>query len=40
MGTIVGLLILAIIDIQLKRKSGLHLHQWIAKKYRDYQKSK
>ncbi len=35
MGTIIGLLILAGIDIFLKRKTGLHLHQWIAKKYRD-----
>jgi hypothetical protein len=40
MGTIIGLLILAVIDVQLKRNSGLHLHQWIAKKYSDYQKNK
>ncbi len=31
MGTIIGLLILAGIDVYLRRKTGLHLHQWIAK---------
>ncbi|PQJ46180.1 hypothetical protein BTO00_08745 [Vibrio campbellii] len=32
MGTVIGLLILAGIDFLLKGKTGLHLHQWIAKK--------
>ncbi|EDP59633.1 hypothetical protein AND4_10764 [Vibrio sp. AND4] len=40
MGTIIGLLILAGIDMYLKRKTGLHLHQWIAKKIRDSQNNK
>lgn len=40
MGTIIGLLILAGVDTILKRKTGLHLHQWIAKKYRDSQHNK
>lgn len=33
MGTVVGLIILAAIDISLKKKTGLHLNQWIANKY-------
>ncbi|CAE6923935.1 hypothetical protein ACP3VW_16115 [Vibrio sp. DNB22_17_1] len=40
MGTVIGLLILAGVDVYLKRKTGLHVHQWIAKKYSDYQKNK
>ncbi|WP_260115544.1 hypothetical protein [Vibrio sp. SS-MA-C1-2] len=40
MGTVIGLLILALIDVQLKRKTGLHMHQWIAQKYSDYLKNK
>jgi hypothetical protein len=33
MGTIVGFVILAAIDWYLVRKTKLHIHQWIAKKY-------
>ncbi|ELU51227.1 hypothetical protein [Vibrio campbellii] len=39
MGTIIGILILAGIDYLLKRKTGLHLHQWIAKKIKNSEKS-
>ena len=40
MGTIIGLLILAGVDVFLKRQTGLHLHQWIAKKYKESQGKK
>jgi hypothetical protein len=40
MGTIIGLLILAGINLLVKRQTGLHLHQWIAKKYKDSQDKK
>ncbi|CAK1850417.1 hypothetical protein [Vibrio crassostreae] len=33
MGTIIGLVILAAIDWYLVRKTGLHIHQCISKKY-------
>ncbi|GAL31252.1 hypothetical protein JCM19239_3150 [Vibrio variabilis] len=36
MGTIVGLVILAVVDWYLVRKTGLHIHQWVSKKYNDY----
>ena len=40
MGTVIGLVILAVVDTYLKRKTGLHLHQWIAKKYQESQDAK
>jgi hypothetical protein len=40
MGTIIGLLVLAGVDVLLKRKTGLQLHQWIARKYSDHQDNK
>jgi hypothetical protein len=40
MGTIIGLLILAGINLLVKRQTGLHLHQWIAKKIQDSQNKK
>ena len=36
MGTIIGLAVLATIDWYLFRKTGLHIHQLIAKKYAEY----
>lgn len=36
MGTVIGLVILAAIDWYLFRKTGLHIHQWISKKYAAY----
>ena len=33
MGTVIGLVILAAIDWYLFRKTGLHIHKWISKKY-------
>ncbi len=40
MGTIIGLVILAVIDWYLVRKTGFHIHQWIAKKYEEYVQGK
>jgi hypothetical protein len=40
MGTIIGLLILAGISVFLQRQTGLHLHEWIAKKYKESQDKK
>ena len=40
MGTIIGLIILATVDVLLKRKTGLHIHQWVSKKYSAYLESK
>ncbi|MDO6684471.1 MULTISPECIES: hypothetical protein [unclassified Agarivorans] len=40
MGTVIGLLILAGVDVYLKRRTGLHLHQWITKKFKERQDSK
>ncbi|MGR3024831.1 hypothetical protein [Vibrio vulnificus] len=36
MGTIIGLAVLAAIDWYLVRKTGLHIHQLVAKKYAEY----
>jgi len=36
MGTIIGLVILAAIDWYLVRKTRLHIHEWISKKYEEY----
>ena len=36
MGTLIGLAVLAAIDWYLFRKTGLHIHQLIAKKYAEY----
>ncbi len=36
MGTIIGLVVLAAIDWYLVRKTGLHIHQLISKKYAEY----
>lgn len=36
MGTIVGLVILAALDWYLVRKTGLHIHQLIAKKLAEH----
>jgi len=33
MGTVVGILVLAFIAYLIKKNTGLHLHQWISKKY-------
>ncbi|TDR74763.1 hypothetical protein [Photobacterium lutimaris] len=40
MGTIIGFVILAAIDWYLIRKTGLHIHQWISKKYEEHLLSK
>ncbi|MBW3695613.1 hypothetical protein EK599_07885 [Vibrio sp. T187] len=40
MGTIIGLVILAAIDWYLARKTGLHIHQLISKKYAEHLDSK
>ncbi len=40
MGTIIGLAILAAIDWYLVRKTGLHVHQLISKKYAEHSRSK
>ncbi|CAK6712457.1 MULTISPECIES: hypothetical protein [Vibrio harveyi group] len=40
MGTIIGLVILAAIDWYLVRKTGLHVHQLISKKYAEYSNGK
>ncbi|PAW07588.1 hypothetical protein B6K85_26875 [Vibrio sp. V1B] len=40
MGTIIGLVILAAIDWYLVRKTGLHIHQLISKKYTEHSRSK
>ncbi|SKA73563.1 hypothetical protein SAMN02745132_04821 [Enterovibrio nigricans DSM 22720] len=40
MGTIIGLVILSAIDWYLIRKTGLHIHQWISKKYEEHLFSK
>ena len=40
MGTIIGLLILAGVDVYIMRRTGLHLHQWISKKYKKSQDAK
>ncbi len=36
MGTVIGLVILVAIDWYLVRKKGLHIHNWISKKYAVY----
>ena len=33
MGTVLGILVLAFIAYLVKKNTGLHLHQWLAKKY-------
>jgi hypothetical protein len=40
MGTLIGLAVLAAIDWYLFRKTGLHIHQLIAKKYAEYLEGK
>lgn len=40
MGTIIGFIILAAIDWYIVRKTGLHIPQWISKKYGEYLSSK
>ncbi|OCH46834.1 hypothetical protein A6E02_09630 [Aliivibrio fischeri] len=40
MGTVIGLLILIAIDWYLLRKTGLHIHKFISKKYVEYLQSK
>ena len=40
MGTIIGLVILAVIDWYFVRKTGLHIHQLISKKYAEHSHSK
>ncbi len=40
MGTIIGIVILAAIDWYLVRKTGLHIHQLIAKKYAEHLNNK
>ncbi len=35
MGTVVGMLVLALIAYLVKKNTGLHLHQWISKKYQE-----
>lgn len=40
MGTVIGLLILIAIDWYLLRKTGLHIHKFISKKYAEYLQSK
>ncbi|HAS6420346.1 hypothetical protein ACK14O_26345 [Vibrio harveyi] len=40
MGTIIGLVILAAIDWYLVRKTGLHIHQLISKKYAEHSSGK
>jgi len=40
MGTIIGFIILAAIDWYLVRKTGLHIHQLITKKYAEYLSNK
>ncbi len=37
MGTIIGLIILAAADWYLVRKTGLHIHQWVSRKYQQHQ---
>ncbi|GAL16046.1 hypothetical protein JCM19233_7068 [Vibrio astriarenae] len=40
MGTIIGLVVLAAVDWLLVRKTGLHFHQLISKKYAEHLQSK
>lgn len=40
MGTIIGFIILAAVDWYLVRKTGLHIHQLISKKYAEYLQGK
>lgn len=40
MGTIIGFIILAGIDWYLVRKTGLHIHQLISKKYAEFLRGK
>ena len=40
MGTIIGFVVLAAIDWFLVRKTGLHIHQWISRKYEEYLQGK
>jgi hypothetical protein len=40
MGTIIGLILLALIAYTVKKTTGLHLHRWIEKKYQEYEDSK
>lgn len=40
MGTVIGLLILIAIDWYLLRKTGLHIHKFISKKYAEYLQNK
>ncbi|WP_275665548.1 hypothetical protein [Vibrio sp. Isolate33] len=36
MGTLIGLIVLVAIDWYLVRKTGLHIHQWVSKKYAEH----
>jgi hypothetical protein len=40
MGTVIGIGVLAFIAFLVKKNTGLHLHQWITKKYQDHLDSK
>lgn len=40
MGTVIGLVLLALIAYMVRKKTGLHLHRWIEKKYQEYEDSK
>ncbi|MDN3715477.1 hypothetical protein AB4343_16020 [Vibrio breoganii] len=36
MGTVIGMLVLAFIAYLIKKNTGLHLHQWVSKKYQEH----
>lgn len=40
MGTVIGMLVLAFIAHLIKKNTGLHLHQWLSKKYQEYLNAK
>lgn len=40
MGTIIGFVILAVVDWYLVRKTGFHIHQWVSRKYEAYLQGK
>ncbi|MDD9173866.1 MULTISPECIES: hypothetical protein [Aliivibrio] len=40
MGTIIGFVVLAAIDWFIVRKTGLHIHQWVSRKYEEYLQGK
>lgn len=40
MGTVIGLLVLASLAYLVKVNTGLHLHQWISKKYQQHLEAK